>query len=224
MKKLSQPLLALGLALAATPMLAAPVMAQQIVKGIGVVSMPAVVANSQAYKTAEQQRQTTYKAQIDQAEARRQQVAAQLQPMVDKFNADRQAASPNQQALQQQANQIAQLRQSAQDELVRMLQPVALSQAYVDEQIQDQLTAAVQNAAKKKSVTLILDPTQGAIIYADAGYNMTQDVINELNTLLPSAQIVPPQGWEPREVREQRAAAAQQQGGAQQAGPAPSGR
>jgi hypothetical protein len=45
------------------------------------------------------------------------------------------------------------------------------------------------------------------VVYADAAYNMTQDVINELNAILPNAQLVPPQGWLPREVREQQAAA-----------------
>ena len=58
------------------------------------------------------------------------------------------------------------------------------------------------------NIQLILDPTQGAVIYADAAYNITQDVLNELNTLLPNAQLVPPQGWVPREVRQQQEAAA----------------
>ena len=57
-------------------------------QAVRVVSLPAVVANSNAYKTAEQQRPVTYKPQLDQAEARRAAIAAQLQPLVDKFNAD----------------------------------------------------------------------------------------------------------------------------------------
>ena len=35
-------------------------------------------------------------------------------------------------------------------------------------------------------------------------YNLNQAIIAELNTLLPSAQLVPPAGWQPREVREQQ--------------------
>lgn len=221
MKQLLKPVLAAGFAFAAiAPVTAVPAAAQQAVKGIGVVSLPAVMVNSNAYKTAEAQRPTTYKPQIDQAEQRRQAIAQQLQPLVDKFNADRQAANPNQQSLQQQAAQIQQIQQAGQQELNQILAPVALSRAYVEEQIEDKLNDAVQNAARKKGVTLILDPTQGAIVYADAAYNITQDVLNELNTLLPSAQLVPPQGWQPREVRQQQEAAAQaaQQQGAQTTG------
>ncbi len=204
----SKSLLAAGVAFAAlSPIAAAPASAQ-IVKGIGVVSLPAVVANSNAYKVGEQQRPVTYKPQIDAAEARRAAISAQLQPLVDKFNKDRQA-NPTNPALQQQAATIQQIQQSGQQELQQLVQPVALSQAYVTEQIEDKLDAAVQAAAKKKGVQLILDPTQGAVLYADAAYNMTQDVLNELNALLPSAQLVPPQGWVPRQVREQQAAQGQ---------------
>lgn len=208
MKNLLKPVLAAGLMLtaASVPMLATPAVAQEA-RGVGVVSLPAVIANSNAYKTAEQQRQTTYKAQIDQAEARRQQLEAQLTPMIQKFNTDRQAATPDQAALQQQATQIQQIEQSGQRELQQILAPVALSRAYTQEQIEDSLDEAVQAAAEKKDITLILDATTGQVIFAAAQHNITQDVLAELNTLLPSVQIVPPQGWMPREIREQQAAA-----------------
>lgn len=211
MSKFTKSLLAASVAFATLSPIAAAPAAAQIVKGIGVVSLPAVVANSNAYKVAEQQRPVTYKPQLDQAEARRAAISAQLQPLVDKFNKDRQA-NPNNPALQQQAAAIQQIQQSGQQELQQLVQPVALSQAYVTEQIEDKLDAAVQAAAKKKNVQLILDPTQGAVLYADAAYNMTQDVLNELNTLLPTAQLVPPQGWVPRQVREQQQAQAAAQG------------
>lgn len=215
---LSKSLLAAGIAFAALSPIAAAPAAAQVVKGIGVVSLPAVVANSNAYTVAEQQRPVTYKPQLDQAEARRAAIAAQLQPLVDKFNRDRQA-NANNPALQQQAQAIQQIQQSGQQELQQMLAPVALSRAYVTEQIEDKLDTAVQNAAKKKNILLILDPTQGAVIYADGAYNITQDVLNELNTLLPSAQLVPPQGWLPREARQQQEAAAAAAGQAPAANP-----
>ncbi|WP_120717601.1 OmpH family outer membrane protein [Tsuneonella amylolytica] len=207
MNTFTKSLLAAGVAIAAVSPIAAAPAAAQVVKGIGVVSLPAVVANSNAYKTAEQQRPVTYKAQYDQAEARRNAIAAQIQPLITKFNADRQA-NANNPALANQAQAIQQIQQSGQQELQQLVQPIALSQAYVTEQIEDKLDAAVQNAAKRKNIQLILDPTQGAVLYADAAYNITQDVLNELNTLLPSAQLVPPQGWQPRQIREQQAAAA----------------
>lgn len=207
MKNLLKPVLAAGLMLtaASVPMLATPAVAQDA-RGVGVVSLPAVIANSNAYKTAEQQRQTTYKAQIDQAEARRQQLEAQLTPLIQQFNTARQAETPDQQALQQQAAQIQQIEQSGQRELQQILAPVALSRAYTQEQIEDRLDEAVQAAAEKKNITLILDATTGQVIFAAAQHNITQAVLAELNTLLPSVQIVPPEGWVPREIREQQAA------------------
>lgn len=225
MNILSKTLLAAGVAVAAVSPIAVAPASAQIVKGIGVVSLPAVVANSNAFKTAQQQRPVTYKPQIDQAEARRAALTAQLQPLVTKFNADRQA-NPNNPALQQQAATIQQIQQAGQQELQQMIAPVALSEAYVTEQIEEKLDAAVQNAAKRKNIQLILDPTQGAVLYADAAYNITQDVLNELNTLIPSAQLVPPQGWVPRQIREQQAAqaAAQGQAAPQQNPPATNGR
>lgn len=210
MKNLVKPALAAGLAVASVSPLAIAPAAAQVVKGVGVVSLPAVIANSNAFKVAEQQRPVTYKAQIDQATARRQAIANQLQPMYTKIQTDQQN-NVAQATLQQQANSIQQIEAAGQRELQQILAPVAMSRAYVQEQIEDKLDDAVQAAAKKKNITLILDAANGQVIYADAAYNMTQAVLDELNTQLPSAQLVPPEGWEPREVRQQREAAAAQQ-------------
>ena len=208
MKNLLKPAFAVGLALAATmPLAVAPASAQEA-RGIGVVSLPAALTNSNAYKVAEQQRPVTYKAQFDQAEARRQAIAAQMQPMMTKFNADRQAATPDQQSLQQQAAQIQQMEQNGQRELQQILAPVSMSRAYVTEQIEDLLDEAVQAAATKKNISLILDPSSGVVVFADAPHNITQDVIAEIDALIPNAVLVPPQGWVPREIRQQREAAA----------------
>lgn len=238
MKTILKSVAAAGLVLgtASLPAFVAPVMAAgPIVPGLGIANLDAIRANSNAYKTAQQQRQTTYKPQIDQANARAQQIQAQLKPLADKFEADRRAAKPNQAALQQQVAQIQQIQQAGQEEVNRILEPVALSEAYVDEQIADKLGTAVQNALNKRKISILLRPD--GLIHADNAYNMNQPILDELNTLLPSAQIVPPQGWEPREIREARAAQQQRAGGqaaqpapaapaapAQPAGPQPEGR
>jgi Skp family chaperone for outer membrane proteins len=232
MKTLFKSFALAGLMLtAAQPALAqAQAAAGPLVPGLAIADLDGVVANSNAYKTAQQQRPVTYKAQIDQAEARRKAITAQLQPLVTKFNADRQAASPNQAALQQQAAQVQQIQQAGEQELRQILQPVGYSEAYVQEQIADKLDAAVKAAMVKKKVSLLLSP-QAVTAFNNNAYNISQDIIAELNTALPSAQLVPPAGWEPREVREQRAQQAAQQGQrpataapAQPAGPQPSGR
>jgi Skp family chaperone for outer membrane proteins len=219
MHKLMKAALAAALA-TGTAMTAQPALAQSsgtVVQGLAIANLDAVIANSNAFRTAETQRQTTYKAQIDQAEQRRAAIAAQLNPMVTKFNTDSQAANPNQASLQQQATSIQRMQESAQEELQRILQPVAMSRAYVTEQIEDKLDQAVKTAMGKKNVSLLLNPQSVVAVNASA-YNLNQDILTELNTLIPSAQIVPPSGWEPRQVREARA---QQAAAAGQAPAAP---
>ncbi|PNU06499.1 OmpH family outer membrane protein [Novosphingobium guangzhouense] len=213
-------------ALAAKPAPAAPASGGTIVQGLGIASFDAVIANSNAFKTAETQRQTTFKAQFDQAQTRQTALNAQIKPLIDKFNADRQGGKATQAQLEQQAGNIQQIQESGKAELQRILQPVGLSQAYVNEQIEDKLNDAVKAAMTKKGVSILISPD--AILAVNGGaYNLNQDILNELNTAIPSAQLVPPAGWEPRQVREQRAQQAAAQG--QQAAPAagaaqPSGR
>jgi len=210
MKLFSHSLIAASLALAGTSMLVAAPAAAQAVKGIAVANPNAIVALSNAYKVSEQQRPVTYKPQIDQANARKTQIEAQLRPLATKLEADARAANPNQAALQTQYNQIQQIEQAGQQEINQILQPIALSRAYVLEQIGDKLEAATKAAMARQKITLLLDSE--AVINADQTYNLNQAILNELNTSIPSAQLVPPAGWLPRQQREQQAAAAAAQG------------
>ena len=194
------------------------------VPGIGVANLEAVIGNSAAFKVAQVQRPTTYKAQFDAAEARRAQISAQLMPMVEKFNRERQAPAAStpagQASLQQQAQTIQRIQETGQAELQKLLEPVAMSEAYVQEQIGEKLNAAIQGAMVKKNISLVINPQ--SVVAATNAYNLNQAILDELNVAIPTAQLVPPAGWEPREVREQKAAqAAQQSGGAAApAGPA----
>lgn len=225
MKTLVKSLIAVGLlagsahvAIAApakaAPAAAAPA-ARAGVNGIAFAYLDAVIENSAAFRAAEAARATTYKAQIDQATARRTQLIAQIQPMVEKFNKDRAAPGANQAALQAEGEQIQKLQEAGQEELQKILQPVALSRAYVTEQIQDKLDAAVQSAMQKNGVSLLLNPQ--AKLAASNAYDLTRAILAEVDAAIPSAQLVPPAGWLPREVREQQA---QQQAAAGAAAPA----
>ena len=221
MKLLTKTALAAGLALASltAPFATAPAMAQAAQK-VAIVNLPAVIANSSAYQAAQAAQQTTYAAQLQQAEARRAALQAQLTPLMTAFQTARQAPNPDQAALQQQAQQIQQLQQSGQAELNQILAPIAQSEAYVTEQIEDRLGAAVQAAAQAAGVTLVISPD--TVLWADNSHNLNEAVLNQLNTMLPSVQVTPPQGWVPREMRQQQEAAAAAQ--AAQGQPATSGR
>lgn len=203
------------------PAVTAPAVAQEAQR-VGIVNVNAVVANSSAYQTAQQQRQTTYSAQLQQAETRRAALQAQLDPLVQAFNAARQQEGADQASLQQQAQRIQQLQQSGQAELQQILAPVALSQAYVEEQIRDQLGTAIQNAARAEGVTMVISPE--IVLHAEASHNLNEAVLAQLNTLIPSAQIVPPDGWLPAELRAQQEAAAAAQAAAPAQQPATTGR
>jgi Skp family chaperone for outer membrane proteins len=210
--------LAAGLALGTAQFVAVVPAAAQAVRGIGVANPTAIVVSSNAFRSAEQQRGTTYKAQLDQANARKTQIEAQLRPLATKLQTDARAAKPNQAALQQQYAQIQQIEAAGQQEINQIVAPVALSRAYVLEQIQDKLPQATKQAMARQKVTLLIDAEN--VLDADQGYNMNQAILNELNTLLPSAQLVPPQGWVPRAQREAQAAAAQPAGQPQPQQPA----
>lgn len=222
---------AFALALAAQPAFAkekpapattAPAAAQApsstVISGIAVADLGAVIANSDAARIGDQQRPVTYKAQIDAYQSRGRALQAQIQPLVDKLKRDAAAPNANQAVLQQQANSIQKLQDSGQQELNGIIQPVLLSREYVKEQIEEKLDEAVKAAMKKRGITLLLSP-QAVIAIQESSYDLTAGIIAEVNTLLPTAQLVPPTGWMPREQREEMA----RQQAAQQAQQAPQG-
>lgn len=193
---------------AAKPAAAAPAAAGPAgVNGVAVANLDAVVANSLAFKKAQADREVTYKAQLDAAKAKEAALNAQIKPIVDKFQKDRAAPGANVNALAAAAQQqVQQIQEQGKAEIEKIVEPVRLSDAYVLEQIMDKRAAAVQTAMSKAGVTLLLNPE--AILAATNAYNLNQQILTELNTALPTVQIVPPAGWQPREARE---AAAQQQ-------------
>lgn len=222
--------LAAGLLLAAAPQVHAQAAAGQstpggvVAAGIAIANQPAIVQNSNAFKTAISQIPTTYKAQIDQANTRKAQITAQLKPLYEKLDADSKAPNPNRTALQQQYAQIQEIEQAGEREIQGLVEPINIAQQYVLEQIQDKLDQAMGQAMAKRKVTVVIDAQ--SVLKADQVYNLNQDVLNELNTIIPTANIVPPAGWLPRAQREaqakQAAAAAAQQGAAPAAAaPAP---
>lgn len=183
-------------------------------QGIAVADLEGVVVNADAVRLAEQQRQTSYKAQIDAYTARMQKHQGERKPLVDKFTADSAAANPNQTALKALADQINKLDQQAEREASEIIKPYVYSQEYVKEQVVGKLDQAVKSAAAKARVTMILAP--GAVQWAPT-HRLDRQILTELNLLIPNAQIIPPAGWEPAELRQARAQQAAQQQAAQPA-------
>ena len=211
MKTLLKPIAFAALLLAGTASIvqakAAPAAASAAKGPIAVVNLNNVVGSSAAFKAAQSQSAVTYQAQVSAAESRKAAIIAQLQPMADKLQRDAAAPNANQAALAQEQATIQQLQDSGTRELQRIMQPVALSNAYVQEQITDKLGAAMQAAMTKNGVSVLLKAEAVQMVTSPA-YDLTPEVLAELNAALPTVQLVPPAGWLPREQREQQAAQA----------------
>ncbi|WP_033922509.1 OmpH family outer membrane protein [Sphingomonas sp. 37zxx] len=185
------------LLLAAAPVAIAtvPLPAAAQTAGVAVANPEGAVAQSNAWRTAQSQIQTTYKAQIDQAQARQTALQNELSPLVQAFQTARAAPNANEASLRTQATTIQQREQAANAELERLTAPATRARQYVIEQISAQLPAAVNAAVARKNVTLLLRPD--AALFTQPSNDITADVTTELNRLVPNVSITPPANWQP---------------------------
>ncbi len=205
--------------LSISPMFAAPAAAQA--RAVAVADVRAAAAQSNAFKTASQQIQTTYKAQIDQQETRGQTLQAELNVLVAKYNEEAKKTPQNQAALQAAAKAVQDKRQSAAAELIKIGEPVDLAIAYVEDQISVRMNEAIKAAMTTKKVDLLLQPD--AVLARENNADITAAVVAELNRILPSVSTAVPAGYKPgqlvQEKNQQMMDAARAQQGA--AAPAP---
>ena len=181
------------------------------VNGIATANFDQVVVASNAFKAAQAQRETQFKPQIDQARARETQINTELKGLIEKFNKDR-AAGVAQATLQGEAQHIQEIQGKGKAELDKIVEPLRLSDAYVLEQILDKRDSVTQAAMSKAGITLLLTPE--AVQASTRAYSLDATMLAELNTQVPSVQIVPPAGWLPRQLREQQGAQAPAAGAA----------
>ena len=177
------------------------------VSGIAVADAQGAIANSKAWNAARAQIETTYKAQLDQAETRRQAVARELQPLVTAFQTAQRAPGATEATLRPQAQAIQARENAANQELARLTQPAQRAQHYAIEQIQAKLSDAVTAAVRAKNVSLLLRPE--AALFAQPTADITAAITTELDRLVPSVSTAVPANWQPN------------QGGQQQQGAAP---
>ncbi|MFS0771298.1 OmpH family outer membrane protein [Sphingomonas sp. 1P08PE] len=198
---------ALLLAAAALPLAVSSASAQ--VNGVAVANPEGAVANSRAWAAARTQIETTYKTQIDQANARREAISKELQPLVTAYQTAARAPNANQASLQSQAQAIQTRQQAAEQELGRLTLPAQRAQAYAIEQISGRLNEAVQTVVRARNVSLLIRPD--AALFTQPTADITPAITTELDRLVPSVGITPPANWQPGQ---------QQQGGAPAAAPA----
>ncbi len=175
-------------------------MAPASAQSVAYTDVQQVLGLSQAARTADQQMRVTYKANFDQIESRSRVLQAELNAMVVKYQAD-QKANPNNPALAAQAKAIQDKQRAAQEEMGKLSDPIERVNAYVLEQIDTKLDAAVSAAMAKKKVALLIQ--KGAVIKNTPGTDLTQDIVAELNVLVPSVSITPPADWQPGQAGRQ---------------------
>ncbi len=162
---------------------------------VAVANLDEAVGKSNAWVLAANQIKITYKAQIDAYEARSRALSAEIQPLVTAFQAAQRAPTPNQAALQQQATAIQAKQQAAQREVATLSAPFDRATAYAQEQIAGKLDAALKAAMVAKRIGIVLQP-QATISYQPAR-DITNDIVAQLNAMVPSVTITPPANWQP---------------------------
>jgi Skp family chaperone for outer membrane proteins len=178
-------------ALAASAALAVPAAAQ--VNGIGVTDPAIAIASSQALGAAYNQIGTTYAAQRTQLE----QLQGQRDALVRQFdtNGDGQMSEAEQQAAQANTPVVQQLQTL--DQTIQQAQaPIQLARVYAIEQIAMQYGTAVQNVITANNISLILTPA--SVVYAADAVDVTDEIVAQLNTLVPTVSTAVPAGWQPQ--------------------------
>ncbi|MBY9061719.1 OmpH family outer membrane protein [Sphingomonas yunnanensis] len=186
--------LLLAAALVAPAALSAPAATAQV-GGVAVADPEAAVANSKAWATARTQIQTQYKAQLDQANTRRQAIQTELQPLVAAYQKAAAAPGATEASLRTQAQAIQTREQTANAELQRLTAPASRAQSYAIEQISAKLQDAVGAAARAKNVSLLLRPN--AALFANPTADITSAITAELDRTVPTVGITPPANWQP---------------------------
>ena len=203
----------------------------QAISNAAIFDTERAVATTKAYTDAMKLIASTYKPDIDKANAKATEINAKLKPMQDALVAASKVPNANAATLQAQQATYQKTAQDGQQEVDRLRAPLELANAYVAEQIMDKLEPALDKvmATKKIAIALLPQATVKSVPTAD----ITADVVAQLNIAVPTVGVVPPQGWLPAQVRAQLAEQQRRQGGqpAPQPGqpapapqPAPTGR
>lgn len=175
-------------------MMTAPAAAQSKL-GVGVVDVEQAMAKSNAFTTAMNQMKTTYKAQIDAFNARKTTLDGELQTKATEIQNLQKTAGASSATVQPKIEAFRKRQAEIQQELSTLGRPIALAQAYVEDQISKKMADALKAAMTQTKVDLVLQP-QATVSYQPA-VDITDAVVAQLNTMVPNASITPPAGWQP---------------------------
>lgn len=177
----------------------APLLAQA--SKVATVNGADAIFRAAALTTAMQQIETKYAAQIKSASDRQTQLQAQLKPLYDALDTNKDGnLDENEQraAIQAQRPQIKQIQDAeaaANTAIDTATRPVQLAQIYVFDQLSQRYNAALDNQVRTKQIGLIIPSTQA--LRQAPGTDLTAAVRTEIDKPL---LIDPPANWQPTQA------------------------
>lgn len=155
---------------------------------IAIVDSEKIFRECTACKAAQAQLQT----QLTQIQQRAQQLNQPLQTEGQSLQqaVNALAGKPADAALQKRATDFQQKQNAAQQELAQREQTFNRNRQFVAQQVQQKMGPIVQQAMTARGATVALD--QGATLASAASIDITNDVLAQLNTQLPSVSTTAP--------------------------------
>ena len=160
-----------------------------------IADFAAAVRSSNAYQAAARQVQTQYKTQIDAFNARSAPLQQELQTSAQQIRTLQQTPNTPEATINSRIQAFQARQQAIQNELAPLSAPFERPLAYAEEQITAKLDQATRAAMNAKRVNLLLRPE--AVAFALPTSNITADITQQLNALVPTASTTPPASWQP---------------------------
>ncbi|MEO0906502.1 MAG: OmpH family outer membrane protein [Pseudomonadota bacterium] len=188
--KLTSKLLATG-ALALGALAATAPATAQVQGNIATANVSRAIIGTNALQTAYNQIGTTYAPQIEQRQAKQQQLTTLLQPFDTNGNGQLDDAEL---PAVQSSTSFAQI-QTLEGEIGALNNQVNAARLYAVEQILAQYPAALTEVTTQQNIVVVFQPD--TLQFAAQGTDITGQVTTALNTRVPSVGIVPPAEWRP---------------------------
>lgn len=175
--------------------------AQAQVGGVAISDPETVILTAKALDAANQSIGTTYKAQLDQANARQTALQTELATIGAPLDLNKdKRLSEDEIAAAQRSNSpvLAKLeaaQKAGQADAARLSAPATLAQAYAIEQISQRYSAAVKTVVDAKKISLLL--SAGTVQYNAPAVDVTDDIKAALDAAVPTVPITPPAGYQP---------------------------
>jgi len=168
----------------------------QVTGAIATANPVVAIASTKAFQNANQQIQTTFKANLDQVQAKleqRQTVLATLDKNHDKkvdqaeLNAAQKLKSP---ALKQV--------ETIEGEIQKLQLPAQAAQVFAIESIARRYQDALNKVVTDRRVGVVLKPD--SFLYAPDAADITTSITAALDQTVPTVPITPPANWQPSET------------------------